>query len=70
VDLPVPGSAPAANRGGRRAAGEIEVEFLLEGLAEFVALEFVEKLLERRTIADLSDRKAAGLANFRIVRVD
>ena len=38
---------------------EIEPEFLLERVAEFIALQFVEQVLEGRTEADLVDRKTA-----------
>ena len=44
--------------------------FSSNALAEFVAFQFVEQVLERRTEADLIDRKTAGGRNLRIIGVD
>ena len=57
MNLAVACVAAAAHGGDGRPAREVEREFLLEGVAEFIALEFVEKLLERWTKGDLVDRK-------------
>ncbi len=70
MDLAVAGVATAAHRRHRRPARQIEAEFFLERLAELVAFEFVEQRLERRTEADLVDRKASGRGDLRIIGVD
>ena len=58
------------DRGDGRPAGEIDAEFFLERLAELIAFEFVEQLLECRTEADLIDRKTARRRNCGIIGID
>src|SRR5439155_10462294 len=70
VDLAVPGIAPAANRGRRWSSRELDAELFLERLPELVALELVEQLPERGPIGKLAHRKAAALADLRVIRID
>ncbi len=70
MDAPVLGAALTANRDRGRPPGEIEIELLLEGLAEFVALQFVEEFAERGPKGKLRDGKASALGDLWIVGVD
>src|SRR5512144_1841145 len=70
MNLAVAGAAAPAHGGDGRSARKVEREFFLKGVAEFIALEFIKQLLERRTEGDLVDWETPRGGNFRIVGID
>src|SRR5262249_13986674 len=70
VDIAVGRTASAPHSGGGGPTRQVDTEFVLECLAERIAVKFVKQRSERRAKDNLINREAAGGRNLRIVAID
>ena len=70
VDLAVGGTASATHCRDRGSSRQIDPKFVLECLAERIAVEFIKQRLKRWAKYNLIDRKATGRRDLRIIAVD
>src|SRR5439155_17951344 len=70
VDLAILFAAASAHRNHVRTGGQIDVEFFLKHSTKLVAAHFLNEPRKGRPITNLTQRKAAGSANLRIILID